>query len=261
MRRYTYGFVQGLSNFTLTIFVEDPDGIDTVTMMFSQKSGDLENISMSTQDTGVWQNVTMDHKLDSWYETTIPILNLNLTEPYSWCSYLAKYAANDTLGNLEVSPLCIYMFTHNPVTVDWFGIELYDTPDLWYVTGTTNHTVTWDVAPDSHGQSGWPYSLYEDGNLTERWGWSGSITIDVDGLDIGNHIFELYLQVAWSSNSKDTVVVHVVETPEEIPSGVATGSVGPLIESDGADSDPLIPVLAVGLSFIAVIIIWKKRRS
>jgi hypothetical protein len=259
LRRYSYPFGQGLPNFNLTIFVQDHDGVDTVIMMYSQKNGDFENISMSTQDTGVWQNASMDHKIDNWYTTTIPISNLS--EPYSWCSFLVRYTANDTLGNWEVSPLCIYVLQNYPVTVDWFGIELYDTPDLWYVAGTINHTVTWDVTPDSTGQSGWPYSLYEDGSLTERWEWSGSITIDVDGLDIGIHIFELYIQVAWSTNSKDTVTVHVVETSEEIPPGVSTGSVGPLTEVADATLDPSIPVLAVGLSSIAVIIIWKKRRT
>lgn len=259
LRRYSSHYGQGSSpNITLTIFVEDYDGVDAVIMMYSQKKGDSENVSMFTQDIGVWQNVTMERTLDSWYETTIPISNL--TERYSWCSYLVKYAANDTLGNWEVSPLCIYMFEHNPVTADHFDINLYDTPDLWYVAGTTNHTVTWDVAPDIHGQSGWDYRLYEDGNLTELWGWNGSITIDVDGLDIGNHIFELYLQVV-SSRGSDTVTVHVVETPEEIPSGVATGSVGPLIETAEAVSDPMIPVFIIGSACIALFIIWMKRRT
>ena len=267
LRRYNPKFVQR-PNFTLTIFVEDHDGVDAVTMMYSQKNGDFENISMSTQDIGVWQNVTMDHKIDSWYETTILISNL--TEPYFWCSYLVKYAANDSLGNLEISPLCIYIFYDDPVTADCFGIELYDTPDLWYVARTTNHTITWDVAPDSHSQSGWSYILFENGHRIEFWDWGGGITIDVDGLGIGNHIFELYIQVVLSSNSKDTVMVHVVETPEEIPSSASTGSVGPLTEvSDtttvtevnDAIADPSIPVLAVGLSFVAVIILWKRRRT
>ena len=259
LRRYTDNYGQGLPNFTLTTFVEDHDGVDAVIMMYSQKNGDFENLSLSTQDIGVWQNVTLTHKIDSWYEATIPISNL--TEQYSWCSYLVRYAANDTLGNMEVSPLCIYVLMHNPITADWFGIELYDTPDLWYVAGTTNHTVSWDTAPDSHGQSGWPYSLYEDGHLTERWGWGGGLTVDVEGLDIGNHTFKLYLQVALSEKPSDTVVVHVVETLDEIPAGMSTGSVGPLTEVDDATADPSIPILVVGLSFVAVIIIWKKRRT
>ncbi|MHA2086447.1 MAG: hypothetical protein ACXABD_22100 [Candidatus Thorarchaeota archaeon] len=166
------------------IIVEDHDGVDAVTMMYSQKEGDSENISMSTQDTGVWQNVTMSQGLDGWYETTIPVSNIS--EPYSWCSYLVKYVANDTLGNWEVSPLCIYVFTQTIVTADWFSIDLHDTPDLWYLVGTTGHTFTWSVM-DIHGQSGWPYVLYEDGHLIEMWSWSGNLTISVDGLELGNH--------------------------------------------------------------------------
>lgn len=259
LRRYTNDFGEGLQNFTLTILAEDHDGVDVVTMMYSRKSGDSSNTSLIIQDTGVWQNITMDHKSDSWYEVTVPISNL--TESQFWCSFLVRYTANDTLGNRQISPLCIYVFSNNPATVDWFGIELYDTPDLWYVAETINHTVTWDVVPESHGQYWWIYSLYEDGHLTEHWRWEGKIIVDVDGLDIGDHIFDLYLQVALSSKPKDTVAVHVVETSEEIPSGVSTGSVGPITEVDNKTIDPLIPVLVVGLSFVAVIALWKNRKT
>jgi hypothetical protein len=260
LRRYTNDFGGNLLNSTLKILVEDDDGVDVVTMMYSQKSGDSENFTLFDQDIGVWQNVTMKHKSDSWYEVTIHISNL--TEPYSWCSFLVRYIANDTLGNSQISPLCIYVFsTLSTVIADWFGIELYDTPDLWYVAGTTNHTVSWNVVPDSHGQSGWIYSLYEEGNLTERWRWRGKITIDVDGLDIGDHIFDLYLRVALSSKTKDTVTVHVVGTSEEIPSGAATGSVGPITETNEGTANPLTPVVVVGLFFIAAIVIWGKRKT
>ena len=260
LRRYTNDFGGNLLNSTLKILVEDDDGVDVVTMMYSQKSGDSDNFTLFNQDIGVWQNVTMEHKSASWYEVTIHISNL--TEPYSWCSFLVRYIANDTLGNSQVSPLCIYVFsTYSTVIADWFGIELYDTPDLWYVAGTTNHTVSWNVLPDSHGQSRWIYSLYEDGHLTERWRWEGRIIVDVDGLDIGDHIFDLYLQVALSSKPKDTVTVHVVETSGEIPPGVSTGSVGPITEVDDEAPASFVLVFVVGLSFIAVIVLWGKRKT
>ncbi|MHC4316712.1 MAG: hypothetical protein ACYSW3_30085 [Planctomycetota bacterium] len=258
LRKYEPTYTQTLSAFTLTIIVEDHDGVDAVTMMYSQKEGDSENISMSTQDTGVWQNVTMSQGLDGWYETTIPVSNIS--EPYSWCSYLVKYVANDTLGNWEVSPLCIYVFTQTIVTADWFSIDLHDTPDLWYLVGTTGHTFTWSVM-DIHGQSGWPYVLYEDGHLIEMWSWSGNLTISVDGLELGNHTFELNLEVYTSERQSDTVVVHVVGTSEEIPPGVSTDNVGPLIDLDSEALDLSVPAMAIGLSLAVVIIIWLKRRT
>ncbi|MFW9918037.1 MAG: hypothetical protein ACFFED_00395 [Candidatus Thorarchaeota archaeon] len=258
LRRYAPDRAQTLSSINLSIYAEDPAGVDTVIMMYSHNVGDWNNSSMITQDVGDWVNLTMNCNLEGWYETIIPVSNIS--QPYMWCSYLVKYAANDTLGNWRVSPLCIYVFTHSTITADWFDIELYDTPDLWYVVGTTNHTVTWDTAPDIHGQSGWPYSLYEDGHLTELWSWGGSITIDVDDLGIGDHIFELYLQVVQSKNS-DTVMVHVVEALEEIPYGVSTGAVGPLTETATAEFDLLTPVLIVGSACIALLIVWMKRRT
>jgi hypothetical protein len=260
LRLYSTIYAQQLPNFTLKIFVEDYDGVDAVIMMYSQENGDIDSDTNSrrTLEVGDWQNATMDHKSDSWYETAIPISNVS--EPYSWCFYYVRYAANDTLGNWEVSPLCNYSFMYYPITADWFGIELYDTPDLWYVVGTTNHTVTWSIE-DYHGQSGWPYSLYEDGYLIELWSWPGNLVINVDGLELGDHTFELYLQVVFAHKASDTVVVHVVETPEEIPAGASTISVGPLTESGNATSDLSIPIIVTGLVIAAVIIIWKKRKT
>jgi len=259
LRRYSPHFAQTLSSINLSIYIEDPAGVDTVLMMYSQKKGDSDNLSIATQDVGVWENLTMDYESEGWYEMIIPILNIS--EPNMWCLYLVKYAANDTLGNWSVSPLCIYVFTHSTTTADWFEIKLYDTPDLWYVAGTTNHTVTWDVAQNIHGQSGWPYYLYEDGYLVELWRWQGYLGTNVDGLALGDHIFELYLQVAFSEKSSDAVVVHVVETPEEMPPGVSTINVGPLTESDNNPLDLSIPIIVTGLAFVAVIIIWKKQST
>ena len=256
LRKYAPNDAQELSNFTLTIFVDDYDGVDEVTMMYCQKKGNLENISLSTEDIGIWQNVTMEHRVDNWYDTTIPISNIS--ELFSWCSYLVKYVSNDTLGNWEMSQLCIYVFTNTLLTADWFSINLCNTPDLWYVTGTTGHTITWGVV-ETHGQSGWPYSLYEDGHLIELWGWSGNLTINVDGLELGDHIFRLDLQVYASEDRSDTVVVHVVETSEEIPAGISTDSVGPPTELDDGDLNLSIPAVFAGLLLVAVVIIWKKR--
>ena len=258
LRRYGNFFSSSFPNFTVTIFVEDPDGVDTVVMMVSQETSDSDNSFTSAQDTGVWQNLSMEYTENNWYQATISIPNL--TNCSSWCSFHVIYTANDTLGNSQVSPLCIYSFSNCPQTVDWFSIELYDTPDLWYVVGTTNHTISWDVAPDMHGQSGWPYRLYEDGNLTEYWIWSNKIIIDVDGLDIGDHTFEINLQVV-SSNNKDTVTVHVVNTPEEIPLGVPTISVGPITGLDGEPPNLMAPIIILVVSLVVIIIFWKKRKT
>ena len=258
LRRYGNFFSSSFPNFTVAIFVEDPDSVDTVVMIISEESSDSDNSSTSAQDTDVWQNVTMEHTENNWYQATIVIPNL--TYCYSWCLFNVRYTANDTFGNTQISPLCIYSFSNCPQTVDWFSIDLYDTPNLWYVVGTTNHTISWDVAPDRHGQYGWPYRLYEDGYLVEYWTWSSKITIDVDGLDIGDHTFELNLQVALSNN-KDTVTVHVVDTPDEIPRGVSTISVGPITESDDESPDLMTPIMVLGVVLVGIIIIWKKRKT
>ena len=172
--------------------------------------------------------------------------------------------------------MCVYTFQHSTATVDWGSGGLYNTPDLWYVVGTIGHTITWEeirFTPSAYplGQCGKPessvvlsgefglqYALHQDGYLIEDWQWSGILKIGVDGLDVGDHVFELGLQSV--PPISDMVTVHVVQTPEDLPPGVFTDSVGPMTDRE-AGLDLWVPVIVIGLSSVAVIILWKKRKT
>ena len=60
LRKYAPHIAQTHTSVNLSIFTEDPAGVDTVIMMYSQKKGDADNLSIATQDVGVWMNITMD---------------------------------------------------------------------------------------------------------------------------------------------------------------------------------------------------------
>ncbi len=100
-----------------------------------------------------------------------------------------------------------------------------------------------------------------DEYLIELWSWPGDITINVDGLERENHTFKLYIRIALLERNTDTVVVHVVETLEEIPSGVFTNNIGSIMETDEAPMDLSVLVFLVSMFFVAVIIIWKTRKT
>ncbi len=68
--------------------------------------------------------------------------------------------------------------------------EIDAVSDLEYELGTSGHTITWspfDEYPDS-------YEVYRNGSLIESGGWDGSsITVDVDGLELGPHNYTLFV--------------------------------------------------------------------
>jgi hypothetical protein len=70
---------------------------------------------------------------------------------------------------------------------------------------------------------GFYYTLLKDGHVLEKHEWLGELTINVDGLSLGDHAYQLAVNGGFSTG-RDNVTVHVVT---ELPFGVPTGSVGP----------------------------------
>jgi hypothetical protein len=249
-------------NYTVRIFVEDPDGISTV-------------IAECALNDGIFHNITMTGDSAGWYQGTL--LGGNISGADLQYSYYVMYFANDSLGCWSNTSMCVYTFQHSTATADWGSMGLYDTPDLWYVAGTIGHTITWEeinFIPSTYtlsqyrgsessvilsGEFGLQYALLQDDYLIEYWHWSGKLKIGVDGLDVGNHVFELRLQSL--PLISDMVIVHVVATSEEIPQGVSTISVEPITESGDEILNFMTPIIILGLSLAAIIVIWKKRRT
>jgi hypothetical protein len=196
-------------NLEVKVLAKDPDGIDSVIMHYADRGS------------SVWDQTTMVQTED---REDLFAANLgfsyNSTGGRVYDTFRQVfYVATDTLGNVAQSPLLEFGMGGTVLTVD-DDPQLYDTPDLWYLLGTTGHEVTWATA--SHG---FRYVLLKDGLLLEQhnWIWNQGLTINVDGLELGEHVYKLTVDGGWSIEM-DTVTVHVVS---ELPTGVPTDSVGP----------------------------------
>ena len=211
--RYNY-------NLEVKVLAKDPDGIASVIMHYADRGS------------SVWDQTTMVQTED---REDLFAANLEFTynstggRVYDTFRQVL-YVATDSLGNVAQSPIFEFGIGETVLTVD-SDPQLYDTPDLWYLLGTTGHEVTWATA--SHG---FRYVLLKDGLLLEQdnWIWNQELTINVDGLELGEHVYRLTIDGGWSQEM-DTVTVHVVT---ELPFGVPTDSVGPSTDSVGALTDP-----------------------
>ncbi|MHA2212546.1 MAG: hypothetical protein ACW992_05240 [Candidatus Thorarchaeota archaeon] len=226
-------------NLSVVVFANDPDGVDSVAMLFS------------TVDSGEWNRTELkrnDVNIDR-FEGNL-IFEGNATQSGELVSYSVRYIANDSLGNEVESPTFEFGVYFTVITVDG-GAELYDTPDLWYEVNTAGHEVTW--ATRTGGRT---YVLHKDGLLLELHRWEQELTINVDGLPLGEHVYSLYVRTgAWGDF--DNVTVHVVE---ETPEGVPTDSVGP--QSGPFDTElGYLPVIVGGVLFVFVILVWIVRRQ
>jgi hypothetical protein len=246
MKYYLKAFYSGIypfDNFSLPvrILVEDPDGVEAVFAIYSFNNGPWSNISMTEDDND-----------PGWYETSLDFPGFSQTSELHTCA--VKYTAKDTLGNWAMTPLCTYSILATTTTAD-ISVDVYDTPDLWYLVGTTAHTVTWKSI------GGLSYSLYEDGHLIEKNKWSGPVTINVDGHECGNHVYELHVSGGMWSDF-DEVIVHVVDSIQDIPFGAYTDSVEPntlLGPNMPYLSTPFLVGVAI-LGFMAITITVFARR-
>jgi len=249
LRRYHDACWDNSFNLSLELFAEDPSGVDQVVMMSSYDGDVSQNVTMVQDATNPGRYTS--HLLFPANSSSPITTSQSPYDPYQEDVYV-KYAANDTLGNWACTGSCTYQVAFSSWHVDGVPIELYDTADLWYLPGTTGHTITWAVLTGTPDH----YTLTEDSHLIEEWSWTGPLTIAVDGLSLGSHVFFLGVSQGWAG-AWDSVTVHVVE---QLPAGYFITTVGPL-------SGHIQSVLALGggltAAFVVAIVIglvkWRRR--
>ncbi|MFW9804557.1 MAG: hypothetical protein ACFFFC_18005 [Candidatus Thorarchaeota archaeon] len=236
-------------NYTLSVKVlaRDPDGIDSVIMHFAdQGSSDWNHIPMTRSEGN-----------DDLFTATLEFFyNSTELQPHETYYRQVYYVANDTLGNVAQSPIMEFGLspTYWTWTVDFYSY-LYDTPDLWYLVGSTGHQVTWATT-----EGGFYYTLLKDGYLLEHHFWHDELTINVDGLPLGDHFYELVVAGGFSTG-RDNVTVHVVS---ELPFGVPSGSVGPNMNpltNLGDGLNYLFTLCVIAIAAIVVIAVYRKFKS
>ncbi len=231
----------------LSLLVESSNDIDCVIMMCTSEVEPSYNVTMIETSTNHLYMTSLrfeppENSTDYWYNGII-------------VRYDVQYYVNTTTGLSITSEICPYQVKIAGLHGDGVPIEFYTTPDLWYEEGTTGHEVTWAVS------TGGPtfYRLFEDGFLIDAWSWTGPLTINVDDLGIGDHVYLLSASTGGTAYASETVTVHVVTT---IPPGVSTGSVGPITDFV-ANANNLPHILlgtAIGVCLIVVVLIVYRTK-
>ena len=236
---------EGNRTLFLAILVDDSDGVDTVLVGFS-----YDNI--------IWDNSTMNRysATPNLYAGEVLVVNISTENPYQ--EVYIQYTANDTLGNDAATEICLHGIRYYPYTANSYTeYSLFDTPDLWYVVGTTDHSITWtdnstplewDIVLGSNLR----YNIRKDGHLFESWIWNHKVTLSVDDLGVGSHVYRL----SWSFGPyhEDSVTVHVVETIDELPTTVSIStSAGPNTETENPVGNLFLSGVIV-VSFIVLIL-------
>jgi len=230
----------------LNLLVEGSDDIDKVLVMCTPVGNSTFNQSMTSSST---ENLYTSSLIVPVPEDA-PITGYS---PYI-IYYEVRYFVNTTSGQSIHSEICPYQFYLQGLHSDGGGV-LYDTPDLWYLEGTTGHEITWKLESGSAKE----YRLSEDGYLIEHWSWSDPLTINVDELGLGEHVFSIYAyEGGWGDS--ETVTVHVVT---ELPFGVNTDDAKPI--TNILDNPILTPILLVSVGIgsviliVVILVVYKSR--
>ncbi len=86
--------------------------------------------------------------------------------------------------------------------------------DIIYTVGTTGHNITWHIS-DKHPAY---YQFYLDDMLKQYVSWdNGSLSMNVDGLDVGTHNATLVVYDGAGNHVNDTVYVIVILSDEYTP--------------------------------------------
>lgn len=255
LRKFWYSnYFSNSHNLSLRILVESQEELSKVLMQCWHNESYSENMTM-----------VEDVSNDGWYHTLLVFEidddSSSVSYGHSTESYSVRYIAITTEDIVVTTEICVYEVEFTSLTSDG-GVTLYDTPDLWYIENSTGHTIMWDVEDGNPSE----YQLFEDSYLIEAWQWTGSLTINVDGLKIGEHEYHILVHHGGWSDS-DTVIVHVVSTIEDIPIGAPTDDVGPWILFDNRFlHDLLLEPLFIGVFSLVVFsivfaFVWVQRKK
>ncbi len=133
----------------------------------------------------------------NWDETTPIVFNYDGHDPGEYLYGLYCYDAYSNLLYLQLSV----------VVVDTTPPEIDHPDDLTYTGGDTGHSTTWTPS-DAYPSY---YEVFVESSLFESGAWSGgSITVVVDGINIGVWEFTIFAYDAYTNFVTDLVLVEVM---------------------------------------------------
>ena len=147
-----------------------------------------------------------------------------------------------------------YPFIYPPETTT----PTIDQPaDMDYEEGTTGNTITWTPS-DAHPSH---YVVYRNGTEVALASWNGnSITVEVDGLNVGIYDYRIVVYDTSGNSNSDTVIVTVISTTTTPTTTTTTTTT--TTETTLPDNTMLIVFGGVGVAIVAaVIVVMRFRRK
>lgn len=154
-------------------------------------------------------------------------------------------------GKFDISHDYYDEFASGSYTVVYSPPEIGSIPDIEYYFDSMGNSITWyptDSSPDS-------YEIRLNGVIIESDDWDGSsIIVNIDGLDVGLHYYDLTVRDAIGSEANDTVVVtvHEATTTTTTTSGNTTSSTTSTGESDYS---LVVYIISIGSSIVIIIVV------
>ncbi len=189
-----------------------------------------------------------------WNGTDLRV-NLN---GLSVASYIFILSANDTYGNYATDEVII------TVMLDDNSPSVTPLEDITYELGLTGNHLVWicsDLFPDS-------YIISKNGTAIDSGLWNGSsFDVIIDGLEVGVHLYTLFVNDTIGNSASDTVLVTVTQ-PATTPTSTSTGTTSITITTTSSttggqliDSMTLVIAGAAGILvlLIVVIVLMKKK--
>ena len=151
------------------------------------------------------------------YKDNLPVqagnwsVNETLRFPFSELSlgvFNYTLVVSDSLNNSVEDTVIIQVIAPTKVPV------LSSPDDVSYVQNATGNVINWNVS-DYNGT----YTILKDGvtNQTGNWNSSFTITLSVDGLELGNYNYTIVVKDLYDNELQDSVLVKVTLPPAPQP--------------------------------------------
>ena len=147
---------------------------------------------------------------------------------------------------------------HYPFTFIYIPPTLAHPSDIVYVVGSTGHVISWTV----NGTHPASYQILRNNTLIRLGSWNASseiITISVDGLTAGTHVYRLEVRDTFDVLVNDEVLVTVVWS---MPSTTTDGTTSPTSGPNGDYYDDTITFIVGGMvAFLVIVVIIFRRKT
>ncbi|MFW9777794.1 MAG: hypothetical protein ACFFE8_02990 [Candidatus Heimdallarchaeota archaeon] len=118
--------------------------------------------------------------------------------------------------------------------------------DFSYLVNTTGHNITWYIADKNPGNYSIQHNYqYIDTEMNKTWLENGTVSVSIDNLPIGTHLYTIIVEDSWGNRASDDVLVNVHQ--------IANTPTFSLPENNPSSLSEML--LIVGLSILALLLV------